>query len=119
MSFTLCTSEAIVAKAGANVNATAAVSGSLLEQFSEVAEGWLAAQTRVDWVANYAKVPTTLQPVLAEPVAAWAAKKLIAYNKLGYLTGEANDLENINHDEALKAAKELSDDKVKTMMGVR
>ena len=119
MSFTLCTSGAIVIKAGLNVNTLAATSAALLGQFSDEAEGFIAGQTRIDWVVKYASVPTTLQPVLADAAACLAATFLIAYDMGGYTgRGEAEDMININHDRAARAIRQLSDDKTKTMMGV-
>ena len=56
MSFTLCTSGAIVTRAGADANSTATSSGAILAQFSDEAEGFINTYTNVDWVTDYANV---------------------------------------------------------------
>ena len=119
MSFTLCTSDAIVQKAGANVNSLARASGGLLQQFCDEAEGFVCASTRIDWVSQYASVPASFKPILADAVSSQAAIPLISFNMSGYTNrGEAEDMININHDKAVRAIGVLSEDKVKTVMGV-
>lgn len=119
MSFTLCTSGAIVAKAGANVNSTAKASGALLQQFCDEAEGFINASTRIDWIGQYASVPVNFKPILADAASSIAAIPLISWNMSGYTNrGEAEDMININHDKAARALAVLSEDNVKTVMGV-
>lgn len=119
MSFTLCTSHAIVAKAGKNVNAAASVSSALLEQYSDEAEGYVGTITRRDWVGDIAKVPANWLPVLADASSSLAANGLIAYDMGGYAgLAEAEDLININHTRATRAMKALQDLKLQTEMGV-
>ena len=84
MSFTLCSSGAIVRKAGANVNSSAAASGVLLAEFCDEAEGALCAITRYDWVTNYASVKASFKPILTDIVSDLAAMKLISYDMSGY-----------------------------------
>lgn len=121
MSFTLCTSGAIVIKAGANVSSTAAASSALLEQFSDEAEGRLCAETRYDWVANFTSLSAShpnFIPVLADATSAYAGAMLITYNMSGYTNrGYAEDLINVNMDRFQKAVKFLIEDKNKTAMG--
>jgi len=118
MSFTLCTSGAIVTKAGANVSSTAAASAAILEQFCDEAEGRICAETRYDWVANIGSIGTNFKPALADACSSLAAVKLIAYDMSGYTgRGEAEDMININFDLAQKALKFLTEDKNKTKMG--
>lgn len=119
MSFTLCTSGAIVIRAGANADATASTSAALLEQFSNEAEGFINTQTKYDWVANYASVGANFKPILAEACAAWAGKKLIAYDMSGYTgRGYAESMINILHDETMRDIAQIKEDKIKTFMGV-
>ena len=117
MSFTLCTSGAIVIKAGKNVSSSA-VSGAILEQFSDEAEGFINAVTRYDWVANYSKVGANYKPILADAVSALAGSYMVAYDMSGYTNrGEAEDVINILHDRASRAIAILKEDKHKTKMG--
>ena len=118
MSFTLCTSAAIVVKAGANVNSTAVASAAIVTQFADEAEGRLVAETRYDWVANFSKIKTNFKPILADACSAYAAAMLAGYDMSGYTNrGEAEDVVNINMDRFQKVVSLLKDDKVRTAMG--
>lgn len=119
MSFTLCTSGAIVLKAGVYVNQSAAVSGAVLEQFSNDAEGFINGTTRYDWVNNYSSISTNFKPLLSDAASCLAASYLIAYDMSGYTSrGEAESIINVLYDRAMKAIKVLVDSKLKTKMGV-
>lgn len=118
MSFTLCSSGAIVIKAGKNVDSTGSTSGVILEQFSDEAEAFINATTRYDWVANYSSIGTNFKQILADAASALAASYLVAYDMSGYTNrGEAEDVINILHDRATRAIAILKDDKHKTKMG--
>jgi len=119
MSFILCTSGAIVNKAGINVSSYASTSGAILEQFSNEAEGYICALTRFDWVGNYATISANFKPVLAEAAASIGGAALIAYDMSGYTTrGEAESMINVLYDRSMKAIEALKDSKVKNTMGV-
>ena len=117
MSFTLCTSGAIVAHAGLNVNSSASTSAALLEQYSEDAEGFFVGETRRDWVDSFADVPINIKPDIANAVARLAAIDLIKFDMGGYTgRGEAEDLINVNHDNASRTIRKLTD--FKSIQGV-
>lgn len=88
MSFTLCTSQAIVRKAGANVNSTAAVSSALLAEICDQAESQVCEAVDYDLITNYASLAANLKPTIAKAVASIAAQDLIAYDPTGYLNSE-------------------------------
>ncbi len=118
MSFTLCTSGAIVIKAGEYVSSTASLSGTILQQFSDESEGFINSVTRYDWVTNYASIGGEFKQILADASSALAATYLIAYDMGGYTgRGEAESMINILHDRATRAITRLREDKVKTKMG--
>ncbi len=118
MPFTLCTSGAMVIRAGANVSPTASTSGTILEQYSEEAEGYINFVTRYDWVANYASIGANFKPVLATACACLAAADLVAYDMGGYTgRGEAESMINVLYDRAQKAITKLDEDKNKTKAG--
>lgn len=118
MSFKLCSSGAIVIRAGANVNSDASASGAILEQFSNEAEGYVNATTRYDWVTNYTSIGAEFKPMLATATSCLAAADLIAYDMGGYTgRGEAESMINILYDRATRALTKLTDDKNKTKMG--
>jgi len=104
MSFTLCTSGAIVIRAGHGVSSDASTSGAILEQFSDEAEGYINTATRFDWTADYSNVSTNFKPVLATASSCLAAVDLISYDMTDYNTrGEAESMINILYDRAQKA----------------
>lgn len=104
MSFTLCTSAAIVTRAGAHVDSTASTSAAILEQFSNEAEGFIVTATRYDWVANYSSVGANFKPMLSTVASCLAAADLIAYKMDDYTTrGEAESTINVLNDRAVKA----------------
>jgi len=118
MSFILCTSGAIVYKAGANVSTLAAASGAILEQFSDEAEGRICAETKYDWLTNYSSIKASFKPILADAASGYAAAMLVAYDMSGYTTrGEGEDVVNMNMDRFQKAVALLKEDKIKTKMG--
>ncbi len=118
MSFTLCTSEAIVVKAGVNVSTYASTSGAILEQLSDEAEGRINAETRFDWVDKFSNIGANFKPVLADATSSYAGAMLIAFDMSGYTNrGYAEDLINVNMDRFQKAVRFLTEDKNKTAMG--
>ena len=84
MSYTLCTSAAIIEKAGANASSVAIASAALLASFADKAESDLCMKTRYDWVANYSSVKTNFKPALADAVSDLAAMKVLNYDASGY-----------------------------------
>ena len=119
MSFKLCTSGAIVIKAGAYPSDTAKASAAILQQFSDEAEGYINAITRFDWVANYDSVLANFKPVLADAASCLAGAYVIAYDMSGYTSrGEAESMNNILYDRATRAIEALRDEKLKTKAGV-
>ena len=101
MSFTLCTSGAIVQKAGLNVNSTAAASGALLSAFCDQAEGLICAETRWDFVGNYTSVNTQVKLALQDCCSSLAAIKLINYDMSGYTSRtEAQTMLDVLKDNA-------------------
>ncbi len=118
MSFTLCSSGAIVIKAVKHVNQDFAASGAVLEQLSDEAEGRLCAETRYDWVSNFSKIKTNFKPVLADATSAYAGAMLVTMDMSGYTNrGYAEDIINMNMDRFQKAVKFLVDDTNRTAMG--
>ena len=118
MAFNLCTSAAIVFKAGKDCNEGLKTSGAVLAQVSNEAEGFINAMTRYDWVTNYSKVGAQFSGALAAAASSWAAKNLVDYDKSGYLSKATADSKiNLLHDETMKIIRQITDDKNKTKMG--
>jgi hypothetical protein len=109
MSYTLCTSEAIIRKAGANANSTAIASAALLADFADKAEGQLCMKTRKDWVSSYA-VTTNFRPALADAVSDLAAMKVINYDMSGYTSRlEAQTMLDVLKDNSDKIIADLKE----------
>lgn len=117
MSFTLTSSGAIVSKAGANVNSTAAASGALIKLWCDQAEAAVNAATRKDWVAGYAGVTANFKGILDDVASDMAAMKLINYDMSGYTSRlEATTMLDVLRDNIIRNIEILKDDKNKEVM---
>jgi len=106
MSWTLCTSGAAIAKAGANAG-TAASSAALLQAWSDEAEGSICMKIRKDVVTNYAGVPTLIQNCLADLASDLIAMKIINYSLNSYTRAEAQTMLNVLKDNSDMIIKDL------------
>lgn len=110
MSFTLSSSAAIVAKAGANANATAAASYTLLSNWCDDSEGEIIQLTRRDWITSYSNLADGTKKALAKYVSSAAAKSLINYDMSGYTSRmEAQTMLDKLTDDCTRLASELKD----------
>lgn len=117
MVWTLCSSGAIIAKAGAGASSTAAASNALLAQFQQEAEATINAMTRKDWVTNYSSVATNFQQILNNACSDHAAMKLIIYDMSGYTSRlEAATILDILYDDFQKCVNILKEDNVKDIL---
>lgn len=117
MSFTLCTSQAIVTKAGVNVNAKASVSGMILEQFSDEAEATTSAMSRYDWVTNFATANANTKLILSDVASSLGAINLINYDMSGYTSrSEAETMLDVLRDNAMRGLSLIRDQKVVTLI---
>ena len=110
MSFTLCSSYAIISTAGKYADSGAIASNQLLSEFCDEAEGEICETTGADWVTNYSSVQTLVKPALANCCACLAAIKLISYDPSGYTNlEEASFITDVLRDTAVRIMKPLSD----------
>jgi len=107
MSFTFCSSEAIVTAAGDNVNSIAAASYAVLSQYSNDAEGTICMATRYDWITNYPSESSYAKLTLANAASAYGGIKLINYNMAGIGRVEAESRINVLYDAFLYCVKIL------------
>ena len=107
-----CTSGALLAKAGRNVNSTAATSAALISQFMNEADAFINVATRHNWVSS---APTSAySSVLSDASSCLAAIPMITYDMSGYTgRGEAESMVNVLFDRAIKIINLLKDEKVK------
>ena len=111
MAFEICSSMAIVQKAGLGHNTDAAASESLLEQWYEEAVAYTNLFTRFDWTSNASTLFSSTSAALQMAVSSLAAMDLVAYDTILYFVrGEAQDLINILEYKANLALKQLQDD---------
>jgi len=117
MPFTLCTSWAIITKAGANASSIATASGAILAQFSEEAEAQTIVVGRYDWVTNYASVNANAKLILNDVTSSLAAMKVISYDMSGYTTrGEAQTMLDVLRDNASQGLALLKDQNTDTFI---
>lgn len=110
MSFNICTSQAIIRKAGANASATATASSALLADYCDQAESTICMRTRKDWITDWANVDTNIKPSVSEAVAAIAAMSIINYDMSGYTSrAEAQTMLDVLNNEASQIIKDLKD----------
>lgn len=115
---TLCTSGAVKHRATYAASTTVTTSGSWLTEFINQAEGDIAAETRVDWVAIYSTLSANYKQVLEGACAAKAAIKVINYDLRGFLSiGEAGLITNVLWAEYARALKVLEQPSVSKAIG--
>ena len=103
MSYTYCTSAAIIIKAGANVNSTATGSNIIIKQFCDNAEGYLNVATRYDWTAASAAITASYpnyKPMIADVISSLAAIDMINYDMESIGRNEAQARINVLYDRA-------------------
>lgn len=108
MSWTMCTSGAAIAKAGANANSDIIASGPVLAAWSDQAEGSINSITRKNWTASFAALSSNLKPILEDLSSDMIATKIISYDMSGYTTGaEGRTMLNVLHDNIIRNITEL------------
>ena len=114
MSFTMCSSEAIIWKAGANVNSTIAASGAFIKLAADEAESFINSAIRINETDEIATMSDKTKWIFSEACSEKAAITLIKYDMGGYNSREealsmidvSNDI--IQKDIALLRNKETT-----------
>ena len=107
---TLCTAQDVLDRCGVNANSTVVASTAIIERYIEVSEATICAETRRDWINDYANVPAEVQATLKSCTASHAAKQIIMYDMSGFSTrAEAITMLNVNQDEFVRTKKALED----------
>ena len=99
MSYTFCTSQAIVVKAGANISSSV-VSNAVIQRACDNAEGYVNVATRYDWITNSGAIGTNFKPLIADTISSLAAIDLIEYDMESIGKSEAINRINILYDRA-------------------
>lgn len=111
MTETLCTSGTVKLQAGAN--ATLLTAAQYTQLINE-AEGFLSAQSRYDWVANYASVSAIGKTMLEDACASKAAIDVLK-DDMGVYTSrtEAQTMIDVLWSKIVEIVNLLRDDKFK------
>ena len=110
MTFTFTSSGAIIRKAGLNANSTVVASAAALLNWATQAEGFIEAETRRDWTANYAGLPNAIKNMLNDAASSLAAIQVISYDMSGYTSRlEATTMLDVLRDNAIRALNVLKD----------
>lgn len=113
----MCSSEAIIAKAGFNHNTAAAASAAIMKRYSEDAEAVINCVAQYDFTSNWASLATTAKPMLSEIASNLGGIYLICYNMASASRIEMEDRVNILRDGALRGLGILRDGNVKKFVG--
>jgi len=117
MSWTLCTSEAAVYKAGAGANSAVTASHLILAEWSDEVEASINMRTRKDWVAGYAGVGANFKAILADVSSDMIGMKIITYDMSGYTSRlEAQTMLDVARDNINTNIKFLDKDEYKEKM---
>ena len=112
MVWTLCTSGAAIAKAGANVNSNiisyVGDYKTILDTWSLEAEDRINAECHTDFVANHATY-LDISGALSDICSSLIAMNIVAYDTTGYLAREADILLNVNDEKANRGLAILKD----------
>jgi len=108
---TLCTNANVEGKSGAHGNATADAE-AYTNVYIKEAEGFICAQSRYDWVTNYASVSTIGKEFLRDVCSSLAALKVINYDMSGYTSRtEAQTMIDLNYAVVVEGINLLRDEK--------
>ena len=118
MTETLCTSGAVVHRAGAGASSTVTSSGAWMTELINQAEGQIAAETMVDWVSSYSGLNSNFKKVLEIAASSYAAIGVISYDSKNYInTSEAAYIINVLWGQYARALSVLKDPVVSKAMG--
>ena len=111
MSWTMCTSGAAIAKAGANANSDVKASGAVMDRWSDEAEATVNVLTRKDYVADYPS-SANVQGILADVTSSIIAGNIISYDMGGFTSrAEAETMLDFLRDSYTRGLSLLRDKK--------
>ena len=102
----LCTSGAIIRKAGKYADSTAVASAALIKDYYEKAAGVVCMKCRKDWVGT--APDAVIADAVSDAVSDMAATKLIVYSQSSYTQlAEAQTILNVLKDNFDQTIKDL------------
>ena len=112
MSFTFCTSQAIIDKAGSAASEAITTNATALAIFYDNAEAVVSTVSRFDYVTVSGSLQTNIKPILADAISDLAAIHVVAWDMVGYPSRiVAEDMINVLRDGALRNLSLLRDQK--------
>jgi len=122
MTWTLCTSGSAIAKAGKNAYPTlvsyAGTSKTILDGWSDDAEGFASSVARVDLVTNFTSLTTNGKQIISELVSSHIAQKIVHYDMSSYTNrGEATQMLNVLENNIVKTTSLIKEGKIKSYLG--
>lgn len=117
MSFNMCTEDDIVVKAGANVNATIALSTATITKWADNAEAFINSATRINYSDTAAALNDDVKGILRDTCSSLAGMNLIRYDMSGYTSiYEAETMLDVLRDTYMMGISMLRDKKVTTFV---
>lgn len=83
---TMCTSYAVMRKAGVNANTSLTGSAAWMESFINQAEGFINSATKVDYLGSWSSLSSGAKYILEDTASSLAAIPVINYDMSGYTT---------------------------------
>lgn len=118
MVWTLCTSGAAIAKAGAQADTIIVASGGTLANWSDEAENDVCNIARSNIIGNFSSLTTNGKEVAQKYCSASIAQNIITYDQSGYFAGETLMIMNLLETQKQEAARILKEDKNKTYLRI-
>lgn len=114
MTYTLCTSGAMIIKAGANASTTAITSGAILALFNDHAENIINVSTRKNWITSYSSLNAGVKYILDDCCSSLGAISLITYDMSGFTSrAEAQSMIDVLNYSVNRDLKLLEEEKTK------
>ena len=112
MTWTFCSSEAMIRKAGVNANSDIVASGAFLAEVSDQVEAAINMESRKDWITDYTSIGANYQKALAIIAASLGGNLIVNYDTSGYTnSAEYQTILDVNSDNARKYMKLLAETK--------
>lgn len=119
MALTLTTEAEIIRRAGAGAPTAITSVSATVVAIGEVAEGEFVADTRRNWITEYANVNASIKKKISAAVASRAAMEIVANNAAGYFNAaEQEVLLSVLDETYNKAVKLLSDNDCNNIRGL-
>src|SRR3990167_7643895 len=119
MALTLTTSAEIIRRAGEGAPTDITGSGALVTSICEDAEGEFIADTRRDWITDYASVNTYIKKKIASAVSSKAAFNIVQNDRSGYFSKSEQetilDVLDNNYNSAVKLLTALDFNEIRSV----